>query len=131
MKEDTKYWLKFSSENLDAARILLNSQLYNTFLQNLQQSIEKSLKALFLEYSIKLVKSHSILELRNTLKQNRVSIDLEDDECDLIDSIYLPSKYPIGSALPDFYPDDKICRTCLEIAENVTNQVVATLKGRG
>ena len=40
-----------------------------------------------------------------------------------IDSIYLSSKYPIGSALPDFYPDTDICTNCLEIAYRVKMDV--------
>jgi len=41
------------------------------------------------------------------------------EECDLLDAIYLPSKYPLGSALPDFAPDEEICRQCVQIAERV------------
>lgn len=121
MKEDTKLWLKYSEENLEAAKILLDSQLYNPALYNLQQSIEKALKSLFIEYAIKLKKSHSISELKNTLVDENIHIELDDDECDLLDSIYiyLPSKYPVGSALPDYSPDAKITKSCLSIAQKV------------
>lgn len=45
------------------------------------------------------------------------------DECDLLDSIYLPSKYTLGSVLPYFEPDEKICRQCLDIAEKTMDAV--------
>lgn len=33
MQEETKNWLKFSGENLEAAKILFKSELYNPCLQ--------------------------------------------------------------------------------------------------
>ncbi|MCF6268736.1 MAG: hypothetical protein L3J41_03405 [Melioribacteraceae bacterium] len=36
-----------------------------------------------------------------------------------MDSIYLPSKYPVGSALPDYYPDYETTKNCLAIAQKV------------
>ncbi len=49
MKDDTKSWLAYADENLTAADILQDQGLYNPCLQNIQQTIEKSLKALLLE----------------------------------------------------------------------------------
>lgn len=39
-------------------------------------------------------------------------------------SAYLPSKYPLGGALPDFEPNDEICRKTLTIAERVRNSIL-------
>ncbi len=47
MQEESKSWLTYSEENLEAARVLLESELYNPCLHNIQQSIEKALKSLF------------------------------------------------------------------------------------
>lgn len=41
------------------------------------------------------------------------------DDCDLLDTIYLPSKYPIGSVIPDYQPDAEICGQCIKIADRV------------
>lgn len=41
MKDETKQWLNYASENFESSKILLNSHLYNPSLQNAQQSIEK------------------------------------------------------------------------------------------
>ena len=49
MQEKTKIWLTYSEENLEAAKVLLESELYNPCLHNIQQSIEKALKSLFIE----------------------------------------------------------------------------------
>ena len=128
MKEDTKIWIQYSTANLEAAKVLLDSNLFNPALQNVQQSIEKSLKAIFIEKGIKLRKSHGILELRNILSVKKIDVDLSEDECDLLDSIYLTSKYPVGSALPDFYPDKDITKKCIAIAERVLNETKNMMK---
>jgi len=57
------------------------------------------------------------------LLKKKIVVHISEDDCDLIDSIYLPTKYPIGSALPDFFPDEKIAKKCLSIAESVLEEV--------
>ena len=119
MKDETKVWLKFAEENLKSSKILLKSHLYNPSLQNTQQTAEKSLKAIFIEKNIKLKRTHDILELVNLLNDHDISVDITEEQCDFLNTIYLPSKYPVGSALPDFNPDEAICRDAILIASNV------------
>ena len=128
MQEETKNWLIYSEENLKAAKVLLESKLFNPCLQSVQQSIEKALKTLFIENEIPFKKTHNIMELKTILLKYDVNIKLTDDECDFLDSIYLPTKYPIGSALPDFYPDEKICKESISFAERVLNDVNRLVK---
>ena len=123
MKDETETWLKYANENLRSAKLLFDSSLFNPCLQNVQQAVEKWLKALIVESSLKLKKTHSINELRNTLVAGGIGIDITEDECDLLDSIYLPSKYPLGGVLPDFEPDLEICTRCMAIAERINASV--------
>lgn len=123
MKNETKTWLDYAAENLESARILLDSNLFNSCLQNIQQCVEKLLKAVFVELSAKLIKTHSISRLTQVLADKGVAAHITDDECDLLDTIYLPSKYPIGSVIPDYEPDADICRECVEIAHRVEKSV--------
>jgi len=67
MKNETKAWLDYAAENLESARILLDSNLFNSCLQNIQQCVEKLLKADFVELSAKLIKTHSISRLAQVL----------------------------------------------------------------
>lgn len=120
MKDETRTWLKYANENLRSAKVLLESGLFNPCLQNIQQAVEKSLKALIVESSLKLRKTHSINELRNSLYLGGIAIDITEDESDLLDSIYLPSKYPLGGVLPDFEPDMEICTRSMAIAERIS-----------
>jgi len=128
MQEETKRWLGYSEENYEAAKILLESELFNPCLQNVQQSIEKAIKSLFVEKIIPFKKTHNILELKTILENNGEVVDLTEDECDFLDSIYLPTKYPISSALPIFYPDKDLCKNSILLAEKVINNVKELIK---
>ena len=123
MKDEAKGWLSYAEENLQAAQLLLERKLYNPCLQNMQQSIEKGLKALLLEKAHSYRKTHSITELVHLLADQQIIISLSEDNCDLLDSIYLPSKYPLGGVLPDFEPDTDLCLRCLILAEDVLSQI--------
>jgi len=128
MKSETKEWLKFSEENLLSAKILVQSYLFNPCLQNIQQSVEKALKSIIIEKSIRFIKTHSLNELKNYLQSNSISIDILDEECDFLDTIYIPSKYPLGGALPDFNPDVEICQMYIQVAERILDSVKYLLK---
>ena len=58
-----------------------------------------------------------------------MSIDtfISEDDTDLLDSLYLPSKYPLSSVLPHYMPDKDICRHCMNIAQHVRAEVVQLL----
>lgn len=128
MKKDTEIWLTYAGENICSAEILLQSGLYNPSLQNAQQAIEKSLKAVLLEKAAGLTRTHSIRELAGRLDAHAIQHPLTDDDIDLIDSIYLPSKYPAFSVLPHFMPGEVICRHCLVIAQNVYQSALSAIE---
>jgi len=46
MKDETKKWLDYADENLRSAKLLLDNKLFNPCLQNVQQAVEKMLKAI-------------------------------------------------------------------------------------
>ena len=123
MRDETKYWLQFAEDNLNAAKVLAASNLYNPCLHNIQQSIEKTLKSIFIEKGKPLIKTHNILELNNLLNKMEVYLTISTDECEFLDSIYLPSKYPVGSSLPHFYPDKEICSKSILLADRVLAEV--------
>lgn len=119
MKADTAQWLKYAAENLAAAETLAAQNLYNACLQNCQQCAEKALKAAVLEFALPFVKTHSISQLLETLRADGHPAALSEDDADLLDSIYLPSKYPVASVLPSYEPDAAVCARCLAAARAV------------
>ncbi|MCU0644071.1 MAG: HEPN domain-containing protein [bacterium] len=128
MKDEARIWLDYSRENLESAEILLASSLFNPCLQNSQQCVEKALKALLLENSIRLKKTHSIAELKNIIYENKIEISITEEESEFLDSIYLPSKYPLNSVLPYFMPDQNLCEQGIAIAKKVYDEVNEILK---
>ena len=123
MKDESKKWFSFAKDNLLSASVLLESKLFNPCLQNIQQSVEKYLKAFLLAKKQRIRKTHSINELNIMLQDIDVHIGLSDEDCELLDTIYLPSKYPLGGILPDFEPDYDLCRNCLNIAQAVEKKI--------
>jgi HEPN domain-containing protein len=129
MKDETRQWLEYAQENLCSAEVLLKNGLYNPCLQNAQQTVEKMLKALLVEKNIKIKKTHSVGELARLLKDTGAEVHISEDECELFDSIYLPSKYPVGGILPDYEPDETICRQCLGIANRILMKIADIIRG--
>jgi len=74
------------------------------------------------------MKTHSVNALITALNNSGIDIDISFEECDLLDSIYLPSKYPLGGVLPDFEPDLNVCEQCMAIVEKVRNSVASLLQ---
>jgi HEPN domain-containing protein len=119
MKDETLTWLSYADENFDVAMLAFKHGHLNSSLQNVQQAVEKYLKAIIIEKNIELKRTHSIRELVILLSANGISVDINDDEQDLLDSIYIPSKYPVYSALPDAMPGPDICERALKMVEKV------------
>jgi HEPN domain-containing protein len=131
MKSETKIWLDYAEENLKSSKILLDNKLYNLYnpsLQNTQQSVEKALKAIVVEYGINLKRTHDILELKYLLQRKDIIVNISDDECDLLNAIYLPSKYPMGDTTDEIDPDDELCRISIDIAEKVFASAIDLIK---
>lgn len=127
MKDETQRWLAYAGENLASAKVLLDNGLYNPCLQNVQQAVEKMLKAALIESHQRPRKTRSISELMIALTDKGLSVSPTADEVDLLDSIYLPSKYPLGNVLADFEADEALCQQCIVIAERVRDSVAALL----
>jgi HEPN domain-containing protein len=129
MRDEARIRLGYADENLASARILLDHGLFNPCLQNAQQAVEKMLKALLIEAGSKTRRTHSIRELLIMLAQVGLDTPVADDDADLLDSIYLPSKYPLGSVLPDFEPDRDIGIRCIDVASRLRESIAELMKG--
>lgn len=128
MKSESRQWLQYAEENCRVASLCFESGLFNASLQNAQQAVEKALKALSLAVGLPLKKTHSIAELVADLRRAGAKIKLSADDIDLLDSVYLPSKYPLGSALPAFDPDRNLAQNCLVLAKRVVEDAGAGIR---
>jgi len=69
-----------------------------------------------------------VRELTQLLATAGFLVDVSDEEVDLIDSIYVPSKYPAYGVLPDSPPDQGIAERCLEISKRIRASVNSILE---
>lgn len=122
MKDETRLWLDYATENLEIAQIALERGFFNACLQNVQQVIEKSLKAYLVENGKDFPRTHSIRELVRLVGGEPV-VGLGDEDTDLIDAIYIPSKYPVFGVLPGEFADREVCMRCLQTAERTIETV--------
>ena len=127
MKDETRQWLSYAEENFEVARLALERGYLNACLQNAQQTVEKSLKALLVETQGGYPRSHSIRELVRVAAAARGLPEVTVEECDLLDSIYIPSKYPVYGVLPEQFADWKVCIQCVGIAERVLASIRGTV----
>jgi HEPN domain-containing protein len=123
MNDEIRLWWQYAEDNKKSAEVLLAQSLFNPCIQNAQQAVEKYLKTVLLAKGLPLRRTHSIQELTKLLEEAGVAIPLSPEDVDLLDAIYLPSKYPLGSALPDFTADAAICSKCLGLVESVRKTI--------
>lgn len=131
MSDEVRAWLRYADENLRVATLCLDEGLYNPAIQNAQQAVEKALKAMCLCRGLTIKNTHSIGELTQILYRAGIDPVLAGEECALLDSVYLPSKYPLGSVLPDYEPDQTITLQCLSLAERTVRDANKALGPTG
>jgi len=117
--ETPKIWLCYARDNLQTARLTLKSGLLNPSLHNAQQATEKALKAVRIAQGVPFRKTHCIADLVEDLAAIGIEVPLYEQECAVMDSIYLPSRYPTDSVLPDGMPNTKIAEDCIDIAAKI------------
>jgi HEPN domain-containing protein len=117
MSGDSLLWFAYADENLAVAELALENGYFNACLQNAQQAVEKYIKAGLIAQKIAFQKTHSIEALNLCLREAGIATGLTDEDCELLDTIYIPSKYPTQSVLPDFEPDQQISLQCVTLAK--------------
>jgi HEPN domain-containing protein len=122
MRIDPKHWLAYARDNLAVSRLCLPSGLWNPCLQNAQQTVEKSLKAMRSHKGLPDKRTHGIRVLWQDLMDVGLAAEMDVTECILLDSIFMESKYPASSVMPDGPPDEATCQECVAIAERIFTQ---------
>jgi HEPN domain-containing protein len=128
MSGDALVWLQYARENLQVAEMTLRAELLNPCLQNAQQAIEKALKALLISRNTPVKRTHSIRDLNHDLQVAEFETGMTEEDCELLDSIYVSSKYPLDSVLPHSHPDVSIARRCLMLAKHVVALAESTIR---
>ncbi len=122
MKKGTKEWLEFAKRDLEAAKILVkNEYVANTVLFHSQQCIEKCLKAYMEENSIPIPKIHSVVKLHALITEHtEISLSVSEEDLDLVDLVYIDTRYPSGlGLLPSGFPIKEDAVELINIAKAV------------
>ena len=130
MKKGTKEWLDFADRDLEAARILAESEyVSNAVLFHCQQCVEKWLKALLEESGIPVPHIHNVVKLHSLLKESSSeSFPMTEDDLDLVDAVYIDTRYPSGiGLLPSGFPTKEDAQELLKIAEAIHAETVRRL----
>lgn len=131
MRDDATFawvaeWLRFSSEDLDAARTIGAAPWIRTY--HAQQAAEKAIKAVLIFVSIDPPKVHD-LTLLHELFDDPSWLDVSVDELNRLTRWGIPQRYP--SEAPD--PTTADAERAIEIATRVVDAAhqLVTLQDRG
>ena len=130
MRTATRGWLAYARENLGAASLCLEHGFFNQCLQNVQQCVEKAVKATIIEQGVLPERTHRLSDLLPWIREHTtVRVTLSPDEITRLDSIYIPSKYPVSSAWPDGMPSRALCEGLRDLAARVFAEIESQLAG--
>lgn len=96
--------MDYARDNLAVAKMCLAAGLWNPCLHNSQQTVENSLKGLRSHKELAEKRTHDIRILRRDLIMVNVAVALSEDEAELLDSIFMDSKYPVMAFCPTVGP---------------------------
>lgn len=120
MKKATKGWFESAeSDLLLIQEISSNEILTHISAFHAHQAIEKSFKAIIEEYEIGFIKTHSLENLYNKVK-NLIRLKLNIDGLIILDQLYLDARYPGDQGLlPNGKPTVSEASTFYKIAKEV------------
>src|SRR3989338_10412611 len=87
---DIKEWIKRAEEDIDTAKYLLKGNKLRAAGFFVQQSLEKSLKSLYIKKFGKLWKTHDLVELARIVDAPKDIIE----KCAEADPAYIAMRYP-------------------------------------
>ena len=130
MKTGTQAWLEFADRDLEAARKLLDDEyIANIVLFHSQQCVEKSLKAILEEYNQKIPRIHGVTRLYALITEHTdLILPITADELNLIDDVYIDTRYPSNfGLLPSGFPQKSESKVLFDIAEKLYEAIIGLL----
>jgi len=129
MKEITKEWISLAKDDLKTvAEIIHRDELSNVASFYSQQCVEKLMKGILEEKGIRFLKTHNFIKLYEETKKI-VSLDIEKDTLDLLNKIYIDSRYPGELGLAPYGKSKKEdAELFYTLAEKLYDKIEAFLK---
>ena len=98
MKEGIEAWRRQAEVELRTAEYLHAGGFHQGACSHAQQCVEKSIKTMLLARGWELEKTHNIHRLTAVAEEYRLPLQLQPEDVDFIDEIYL-GRYPAESGL--------------------------------
>ena len=114
-------WLNFAKEDLDTARVLLNSEyLYNrSICYHCQQSAEKDLKAYIIYLDLPLSKTHNLIKLVDQIFELDKEITQLQKAVEVLTDYVVTARYPDDSELIH----DEESKLAFQESEKINNYI--------
>jgi HEPN domain-containing protein len=91
----TELWLKYASEDLQSASVLLKENIFNMVCFHSQQSVEKLFKAIIAIHRKEIPRTHNLLRLHKICEDLLGSeIHIDDEVLLFLNDVYIDSRYP-------------------------------------
>jgi HEPN domain-containing protein len=129
MKKQAESWLQAAKDDLNVIKeIIENNELTNMVAFHAQQLIEKSFKAILEEYKGQVPKMHSIITLKEQIKEF-INIPVNQDIFDQLNELYIDSRYPseIG-LLPNGKPSKKEAKNFFKESSEIFQKISGKLE---
>ncbi len=131
MKQSTEAWLTAANDDLMAIEsLLVNAALTHIVAFHAQQAIEKSMKAVFEEVEIPIIRTHNLETLFSKIK-SEIQPELDEIILAELDRLYLDARYPGDFGLMPFgKPTPEEALTYYEEAKRFRGIVLNKLIGQ-
>ncbi len=123
-------WLKQAEADFDAAHDSTESEHFEWACFQAQQAAEKALKAFLHAQGLRAIITHSTAELLIEA-QKYESFDIPLKHAKILDSYYIPTRYPNGlpgEDIPAHYYSKEDADTCINYAESILRSVKKYIK---
>jgi HEPN domain-containing protein len=122
-------WLHFAQKNLSTAQILTRMEHYTDIIgSEVQQSVEKSLKALLAYHNLAIPKTHDLTLLAAQIKSLEIEeLHFDDETFDILDRITLYYKFERYPNPNYFVPSREEMEESLQFAEDLFSQICEIL----
>jgi HEPN domain-containing protein len=115
-------WLESGKKHLEVAEILFKNGHYTDIVGlELQQSVERSLKALLAYNNMSIIRTHDLATLLEAVKNE---IEFDNDirlQCDIATDYFQDNRYPARGN--SFLPSEKEIKKVVEVADYIYNKV--------
>lgn len=124
--DEANRWIKQGERDLTAAKELIRAEIYETVCFLCQQAVEKMLKGLLYGKGYRVITTHSVKKLFNSVKEVFDDVKPLDRICMELDKQYIPSRYP--DAFPEGSPYEYYTKEDSEKCINYATLILEEVK---